>query len=313
MKTVLFYDENVNIRGTSTTTYNYALYNEIYLGNKSIIGIPGGFGCNPSNRDGCSLEKYEERFPVYRIGDWNNIPVEHDYLYMQKNGYADNRLSSVAKNLVHVVFNPYEPHGDVYACISEWLSKKSGKNYPFVPYMVNLPDVTEDLKSELNIGKDKFVVGSYSGNCFFGMKYPINAVLDMVEKRSDIVFLFMNEDKFTDHERIIFLPASIDLKFKVKFINTCDVMLHARGEGETFGLAVGEFSSKNKPVITFPGNEDRAHTEILKDKAIIYNGYTDLMNILSDISKRDIDGKDWNAYRDYEPEKVMDIFNRVFL
>lgn len=41
----------------------------------------------------------------------------------------------------------------------------------------------------------------------------------------------------------------ISIYEKTTFINTCDAMLWARHDGETFGLAIGEFSSKNKPVI----------------------------------------------------------------
>jgi len=37
MKTILFYDPNLNERGTSIAVYDYAHYNETILGNKSII------------------------------------------------------------------------------------------------------------------------------------------------------------------------------------------------------------------------------------------------------------------------------------
>ena len=39
-------------------------------------------------------------------------------------------------------------------------------------------------------------------------------------------------------------------------------MIHARSEGETFGLSIGEFSSKNKPVITSISTIDNAHIYI---------------------------------------------------
>lgn len=31
------------------------------------------------------------------------------------------------------------------------------------------------------------------------------------------------------------------------------------------------------------------------------------------ISKRDIEGKEWNCYQEYTPDKVIDKFNKVFL
>ena len=66
----------------------------------------------------------------------------------------------------------------------------------------------------------------------------------------------------------------IDLEKKVKFINSCDAMIHARAGGETFGASIAEFSIKNKPVITCPCiiyDSNNAHINILKDKAILYN------------------------------------------
>ena len=36
-------------------------------------------------------------------------------------------------------------------------------------------------------------------------------------------------------------------------------MIHGRSDGETFGLAVAEFSVANKPVITYSESKDREH------------------------------------------------------
>ena len=67
---------------------------------------------------------------------------------------------------------------------------------------------------------------------------------------SNTYFLFMNTDRFHYHPKIIYLDPTLDPIEKTKFINTCDAMIHARSNGETFGLAIAEFSLKNKPVIT---------------------------------------------------------------
>ena len=46
-------------------------------------------------------------------------------------------------------------------------------------------------------------------------------------------------------------------------------MLWARQRGETFGSAIAEFSTLNKPIIaTKIGCQDLAHIHLLKDKAI---------------------------------------------
>jgi glycosyltransferase involved in cell wall biosynthesis len=100
---------------------------------------------------------------------------------------------------------------------------------------------------------------------------------------------------------------------KVAFINTCDVMIHGRFRGETFGLTVAESSTLNKPVITYNGSAERNHIDILGDAGMYYSDYDSLVNILMNISTADIKDKDWNRYTDYTPAKVMQQFNKVFL
>jgi hypothetical protein len=109
------------------------------------------------------------------------------------------------------------------------------------------------------------------------------------------------------------LPASTDIDYKVKLINTCDVMLHARYVGESFGMACGEFSLKNKPIITWNGSRERSHIDILGSLGIYYNTKDDIKTILMNISKNDIKNKNWNAYSDFNPKKVMDKFKQVYL
>jgi hypothetical protein len=55
-------------------------------------------------------------------------------------------------------------------------------------------------------------------------------------------------------------------------------MIHARGEGETFGLSIAEFSINNKPIITCPSG-DLEHIKILGEKAILYKSKEELLNI----------------------------------
>ena len=89
-------------------------------------------------------------------------------------------------------------------------------------------------------------------------------------------------------------------------------MIHARDNGETFGIAVAEFSSKNKPIICTK-MVDLAHINLLGDKAILYTNETDLNNILTNFNPEIEKHKDWNAYKDYTPEKVIKIFKEVYL
>ena len=107
------------------------------------------------------------------------------------------------------------------------------------------------------------------------------------------------------------MPPIFDLEEKVRFVQTCDAMLHARAEGETFGLAVAEFSLCNKPVITWSASQDRYHIEVLGQKGIYYRAAEDLRRILRVF--RPVRGE-FDVYgRKFDQATVMRQFEAVFL
>lgn len=313
---IAFHCNQLSIRGTEVAMYDYAHYNEKLLGNKSIVLAKNPEIWKYSSPE--AIEKFKKRFDVFfydhvnqieKILDENNI----DIFYAQKAGMRDDVYSRKRKNIVHAVFQYEEPHGDVYAYISEWLSNLYGNRHPFVPYMVDLPNHNEDLREELGIPKDAIVYGRHGGYETFDIDYAKVAVMK-ASRNPNIYFLFMNTEKFTnnDYKNVIYLEANADLHYKVKFINTCDAMIHARHKGESFGLAIAEFSIKNKPIITCRNAVDKAHFDFLGSKGIYYSNMDELVKIFRE--QKFIDNKiDWNCYGNFTPEKVMEKFKTVFL
>ena len=116
---------------------------------------------------------------------------------------------------------------------------------------------------------------------------------------------------------IIHLDATVDEARKQAFVRTCDAMLHARRSGETFGLACAEFSAHNKPVITSSVHHDghfaRFHIDALGAKGLFYHDEPSCEKLLLTFDRKAAQLKDWNAYRPFEPEKVMATFRKVFL
>lgn len=306
MKNVLFFDPNLNERGTSIATYDYALYNETLLNNKSTI---------VSLKQGSleSLSKFNSRFETILVNNIQEIQeITCDYYYTLKYGYNDGNLHKQAKNLVHTVFPAFDPHGDVYAYVSKWLAESHGNGYPYVPHMVNLPEIEEDYKPFFNITDDQLVVGWYGGNNF-EIAFARQAVIDIANTRKDIIFLFMNQTPFCNLSNVLFISGTTDQEEKVAFINTCDVMIHARERGETFGLAIAEFSFKNKPVITYLNSPEQSHIQLLGSKGLYYSDYNSLYSLLLNLKKDTFKEQDWNCYKEFTPEKVMEQFNNVFL
>lgn len=315
---IAFHSNQLGVRGTEVALYDYAFYNREILGNESII-------ISDKNSDLSALEKFTNQFEVLLYDNFSQVQgwvdeYKIDAIYYIKSGLNDGKIVSNAKNLVHSVFQFYQPHGDVYAYVSNWLSNKMSNGIvPYVPHMIDINkyDHTMDYREHFGIKKDDVVFGYYGGPTSFNIEFARKAVVEVASKNPNIHFMFMNSEKFCDLPNVLFIESSTDILEKIAFINTCDGCIHARNGGESFGLTAGEFSSRNKPVITTSYCTehlcDYAHLEMLGDKSIIYEDYDSLVEILTNFKRYKELKNDWNAYRDYTPEKVMEKFKKVFL
>lgn len=320
-----FFVRHFTERGTEVSVYDYAKYNEEILHNKSyIICFTQETQKNisfPTER--ISYDKFNNRFEIIEIDDMSdmkNIIQKYNLsiFYTQTHGggndvyqFNNKNIWGICKTIKHCVFDTTYQESDFYIVISECLNLKYNTNYAVIPYIVELPENDDNLRDILQIPEGSIVYGRYGGFNEFNINIAHNAIKEYINLDSKSYFLFMNTRKFYEHPRIIYLDKNIDLNYKVKFINTCDAMIHARAEGETFGLSIAEFSIKNKPVITCPCG-DLEHIKILGDNAVIYNSTEELKNIFKNIKQIIKSRSDWNAYKSYTPENIMYKLNRVF-
>jgi hypothetical protein len=310
---IAFHITQLSIGGVEVSLYDYAFFNQLLLGNESLIIAKYSPMDDPK-----VVEKFSKQFKTIRYNDFSEIEKhldnnKVDIFYAAKYGYNDGCISPGRKTVIHAVFGAFEPHGNVYAYVSEWLSRTVTNNtYPWVQYMINLPKENGDLRSALNIPKKAIVFGRYGGDYGFDIPFVRDVIRRIVDVRKDIYFLFMGNSKFYEHPNIIYLDTIADLREKVKFINTCDALLHARYRGETFGMACAEFSSKNKQIFTYGLSPETCHIEILKDKAIIYNNENELFSKIYNFFPEP--EKNWDVYsKIYTPEITMKQFETVFL
>ena len=102
--------------------------------------------------------------------------------------------------------------------------------------------------------------------------------------------------------------------YKQKFINTCDGCIEAGRLGHSFGLAQGEFSVLNTPIIMYGGPVwNDSHRKIVGDKGIYYNNPEEFYDIIVNFHKYYDISKDYNCYKQYSPENVMKIFEILIL
>jgi len=313
---IAFHDNSLSLRGTTVAIYDWAYWTRHYLGVDPIIMY------NMSNNFNSEdvIYKFKKEFPVFgyqRKDEIDDILSKNycDAFLMEKGGKPDGVISTVSKNLVNAisVCNENDIHGDVYAMGSKWLSKITNYKIPYVPYVVHLPDHDLDMREELGIPSDALVFGRNGGWETFDLPFVKQSIIEALEKRNDIWFVFQYTEPFFKHERIIYLDSTADLNEKVRFINTCDAMLHARYIGESFGLSCAEFSIRNKPVITYNKSPERNHIDTLGEKGIYYEDYSNILYILLNLNKKEINSLEWNCYRDYSPEKVCQKFKEVYL
>jgi FkbM family methyltransferase len=311
MKKIAFHSNQLSIRGTEIALYQYAKYNEEILGNKSVI-------MTFPNRDMGAYQKFVDRFEVVimEFSEYENYLKQNNFdcLYITKMGVNDGHFLESIKTIVHSVFRYNEPHGHEYMFISDWLAKDQGysPSTNSLPYICEpLPIVEDNLRNSLNIPSDAKVFGAYAGREQFDINFVKEVIKDIVRKDPKMFFIFMNILEFDNHPNIKFLPSSYDLVKKSEFVNTCDYMIHARNQGETFGLAIAEFSLAGKPVITYGGSEERAHIEMLGEYGIIYNNPEELKDIFENTQKY-LKYENYSIpYLIFSPENVMKKFNTL--
>tara|TARA_X000001036_G_scaffold298820_1_gene277925 strand:- start:2088 stop:3179 length:1092 start_codon:yes stop_codon:yes gene_type:complete len=316
---IAFYIDEMNLRGVANSTYQYSFYNQKILKNKSIIFYNIK---NLSNKKKVII-KFKKKFKV--IGISNFLEIENykrklniKYIYVQKGGERDYWISYKINTLVHSVYPQKlsEVHGFRYAFISEWLSTKfSNDKIPYVPYIVKVEKIKSNLRQILKIKKKQIVFGCHGGESSFDLKFVHDTLIDISNKRKDIVFLFLNIKKFCNHPRIIFLKGTENEIYKKKFLNTCDSMIYGRSLGESFGLACGEFAALNKKIISYQFNRHTSHLfNASKNNFIQYSSRKNLFDILNNFKKdKKLNLNIKNKYLGYSAEKVMKKFDKIFL
>ena len=311
---IAFHTNKLCVRGTSVAIYDYAKYNEEILRNVSIILIPES---SISECEPISLTRFSNRFLVktYRDIEQTLKDLNCDMLYCIKYGLNDGIFSKNIKTVIHSVFDMSQKHGDVYAAVSSTLAKKFNQSV-FVPHMISLKKIHDrNLKTLLGIPETAIVFGRYGGNDTFNIQWCWKVIQNIVNSRQDIYFLLNNTVKFDEHPQIKYYKNIVSEDDKNKFINTCDAYIECGTLGHSFGLAIAEFSTFNKPIIAYKNDNmwNTAHFDVLGDNGLYFRDEKQFYEILDSFKKEDYIGKDLNFYKEYSPENVMKKFSEVFI
>lgn len=313
---IAFYDDFLNFRGTSVAVYDYADHNENILGNVSYY-ITGPLNVNHHDFSQQVVEKtkrrFGERFLIMTKTSIDSFVKEHniDLVYVINPGYCDMHFPKLScKTVCHNVFQSTYTFGDVVANISPIV----GGNLPIVPHMVTVDSTSENFRGQIGASADTIIFGRYGGYETFDIPFAQETIRTFAIENPKILFLFMSTIPFSSNiPNILYIQQTTDNGLKRRFINTCNYMIHARKQGETFGLACGEFSVCKIPVITYRDSRENEHIRLLGKEGLLYSNSQELLSILTSIKEGKKYTNESNKYLQLTPIEVMKTFNDVFL
>lgn len=334
---IMFHSNQLGERGTETALIDYAYANKNILKNESIL-------CFPENKilDKNRFDLLKKDFKIYiypNIEDLKKYIIQNkiELLYIITDGYQHDIADEITetKTFVHAVFSTKRKHGTYYCPIHSYLNHYFNTKYPVLPHIIKrLPNPNDNLRIKLNIPEEAIIFGSYAGPDRFNIKFVRETIIEIAKKRKNIYFIFMNINDFIKQENnkplenIIFLPGTTDNQFKSNFINICDAMIHARDDGETFGLSIAEFASFHKPIITYKPNffynlykqfkaklnntlgYSKAHIINLGKSGIYYSNKNNLKHILLNFNKYTNKNDDCFVNK-FNEKKIIEIFNNI--
>jgi hypothetical protein len=313
---ILFHDNQLGERGTSVALYDYAYFCREYFNIEPIIS----YNKFAEHNNKLAEEKFKKEFEVIGYENFSEVDrlidsVGIEYFYCIKSGFIDEIQVSNAKNLIHSVYNcdPSQIHGHKYATVSKWQSSVFDNVLPYVPHMINLPTVEENLREDLGIPSTAIVFGRHGGYDTFDVPFINKSIIEALENRDDFWFILMNTPREINHPRCIYLDINVDLIYKSSFINTCDFMIHGGFRGETFGISVLEFATRNKQIIAFDNYVGgRNHHLYLNGNYHLYSNEENLKHIFDNAQKKS--PFDTLYLKDeFSSNNVMEKFKEVFL
>ena len=302
---ILWHSNQFGPRGTEVAMYDYAVSFEEFLCGVSHVETFGDerlVNRMPYPDSLISLPKFEKRFPgrthlLMRNGNTEvdeliaNLSVDAFYAiqYGTRAGtvvWPTPEKGGKVKTLLHAVFDGNEPHFDSYAVVGDTVARAAG--VPVVhhltyasPALLELPG----LRGEWGVPPDARVFCRHGGPSTMDIGFVRDAMCTHAAAFPNDFFVLLGTDAAGCdglHKNIIHLPKSTDMAYKQQFLNSCNACLHARSDGETFGLGVAECTMSGLPVMTFcsPPGGASFHIQTLGKEGMLYCDSAQLLDLL---------------------------------
>jgi glycosyltransferase involved in cell wall biosynthesis len=170
---------------------------------------------------------------------------------------------------------PYAERIDRMLFLSHWCLKRSSWANPeksrVLYYPVAIPPKPTSnlsLRQELGIPNDALVLGRLSRPNLDDGEVILKSLVRIFHKYPNVFFVSIGasdyfRQKSKDLSRIHCLPSTSNEARIHQFLESLDILLHYRIEGETFGLNIAEAMFRGIPVISHQSEIDNAQIELL--------------------------------------------------
>ena len=296
---IIFYNHELCYRGTTKAVLAYIQSLREFDLDLDIIYAFNAFSTHNDVRIGTNFLKYNVTLiPLHSLEQLLHLSNTADWLYYVSSAKPDDYAwikNCRCKTFLHQV-GYQEPDYDSssqFAYTSHWQSNYfTGAQAPVLPYIISPPEhpiSKKEARSCLGIHDEHIVIGRHGGRDTWNLPFASKAVYDCALQNQDKVFLFLGTDPFCNLPNVRFLPSTSDQHQLEIFLSACDLMLHARWEGETFGLACAEFLVRQKPIITWAHSRERNHILLAEQSIMFYHHYGDLYSLLCNLTKESIE------------------------
>lgn len=295
---LLFYNHELCYRGTTKAILSYIKAIRLIRPGDEITYVFNRFSQHNTLGIGLSFLDFDVKlYPVESVADVVELTKTSDWLYYVTSGLPVDYQwiqGCYCKTLLHQVGyqEPDYCSTNNFAYTSYWQSLFfTGCEAPVLPYVVEKPKQNinkADARSILGLPKDSVVLGRHGGKDTWNLPFASKAVYECAIANPNKIFLFLGTLPFCNIKNVVFLPPTTSDFALETYLSACDVMLHARWEGETFGLACAEFLSRSKPIITWAHSRERNHILLAEQSALFFNDQDDLLALLNKITSSSI-------------------------
>jgi hypothetical protein len=328
MAKLFFHSDVINERGSAAAVYEY-----MRLCQSNGHEVSWGYSAESPN-DPNSIKMYGTQFEIIPIVSFEKFSTsaskEFDWAYFVKKGPNDGIQIPGIPNNIHVVFQYLDPHGDNYAYVSGWLARTMARstnqflpsrlrsyfpytpfNLDYVPFSVELPEPTNSLRRDLGIPQEAKVALRFGGMKTFDIPWVKKVLLECLDEDPNLWFLAVNTERFTTHKRAVFAPTILGAQAKSNMLGSADFVIHARRQGESFGMNILESMQAGKPILSWIGGWDRNHVELLHHSSL-YLGPMDFKRKVKAYAASCNVTHNLNIAENYKPAAVFPEFKRVF-